>query len=50
MKRCPHCEEEIDDVFAEEGVCSECGEDVDPDEIEDDENGDEEDESKNDED
>ena len=25
MKRCPNCEEEMDEDLAEEGICSECG-------------------------
>ena len=32
MKICPSCGGEMDEDLAELGICSECGEDVDPDE------------------
>ncbi len=40
MKRCPHCEEKMDeDLLESDGICSACGEEVDlePAEIEEDE-------------
>jgi uncharacterized Zn ribbon protein len=38
MKKCPNCDaEDIDEDLAEEGICSECGEEFDADEAEDDE-------------
>ncbi len=27
-KICPHCEQEMDEDLAEEGICGECGEEV----------------------
>ncbi len=27
--RCPHCDEEMDEDLAQEGICSECGDEFD---------------------
>lgn len=29
MKKCPHCQEEMDEDLEEAGFCSECGEELD---------------------
>lgn len=35
-KRCPHCDEEMDENLAEEGICPECGEEFDETDIKED--------------
>ena len=50
MKRCPNCKaEDIDEDLAGLGFCSECGEELDPDEAEVDEEDDDEDDDDHDE-
>ena len=32
--KCPHCDAEMDEDIAQEGICSECGEEFDPNALE----------------